>query len=463
MNKQLINICSAMLLLASAGLSASLQAQTVGDVVNKARAARTAEAALYQQRAKDYNAMSESEKQRAMQKARDDRAAVQAQVDAKVRKYSENDLQITQMNKELLEKARKLGLSEVFGATRQVAGDVAVILKQSMITAEFAGEKEGRVQAVSAIAANDKVMKPAQLEKLWLEMQREMAAEGEVVTYQGNVVKADGSPVTTAVTRVGPFAAVADGRFLTYIPDLSRLSMLRRQASKSEYTAAAADLQSATSGYVIAVADATRGVLMAMDVERPNMVERIQKGQEVGYVIITVGMLGIIAFLFQLFYLISSRMAVTAQMRDIQHPKRNNALGRVLLAFKGDTNKIEENAEVAELRISEAVMRELPKLERFQPFLRLAVASGPLLGLVGTVWGMILTFQSITESGSSDPKLMANGIGQAMIATVLGLLVAVPLLFANALLNSLSRSIVQILDEQSTGMLADNIEKRKNV
>ncbi len=193
------------------------------------------------------------------------------------------------------------------------------------------------------------------------------------------------------------------------------------------------------------------------------MNERIQKGEEVGYVIITVGVLGVLAFLFQLAYLILARMGVSTQMRDLQHPKRNNALGRVLLAFKGDSSKIEENAEVAELRISEAVMREVPKLERFQPFLRLAVAAGPLLGLVGTVWGMIRTFQSITESGSSDPKLMAGGIGQAMIATVLGLGVAVPLLFGNALLTSLSRSIVQLLDEQSTGMLAENIEKRKNV
>jgi biopolymer transport protein ExbB len=56
---------------------------------------------------------------------------------------------------------------------------------------------------------------------------------------------------------------------------------------------------------------------------------------------------------------------------------------------------------------------------------------------------------------------MATGIGQAMIATVLGLGIAVPLLFANALLNSLSRSIVQILDEQSTGMLAENLERSK--
>jgi biopolymer transport protein ExbB len=149
-------------------------------------------------------------------------------------------------------------------------------------------------------------------------------------------------------------------------------------------------------------------------------------------------------------------------MRNMNQPNKNNALGRVLLAFKGDGSSIEEDTEIAELRISEAVMREVPKLERFQPLLRLVVAAGPLLGLVGTVIGMILTFQSITESGSSDPKLMANGIGTAMIATLLGLGIAVPMLFANALLNSLSRGVVQVLDEQSAGMLAEKLEKRKH-
>ena len=133
----------------------------------------------------------------------------------------------------------------------------------------------------------------------------------------------------------------------------------------------------------------------------------------------------------------------------------------MLLAFKGDAKNIEADSDIAELRVSEAVIKEIPSLERFQAFLRLAVAAGPLLGLVGTVVGMIMTFQSITESGSSDPKLMAGGIGAAMIATVLGLGIAVPLLFANALLTSLSRSIVQTLDEQSTGILAENLEKQR--
>src|SRR4029079_14601646 len=140
----------------------------------------------------------------------------------------------------------------------------------------------------------------------------------------------------------------------------------------------------------------------------------------------------------------------------------DNPLGRVILAFKGDASRIEEDYEIAELRISEAIVNEIPQIERFQAFLRLAVAAGPLLGLSGTVIGMILTFQSITESGSSDPKLMAYGISQAMIATVLGLGIAIPLLFPNAWLSSLSKSIVQVLDEQSTGLLAERLEAKAN-
>jgi biopolymer transport protein ExbB len=131
----------------------------------------------------------------------------------------------------------------------------------------------------------------------------------------------------------------------------------------------------------------------------------------------------------------------------------------VLATFKGDAERLETDAETIELRIAESVLKEVPKLERFQPFLKLAVAAGPLLGLIGTVMGMIITFQSITESGSSDPKLMAHGISTAMIATLLGLGIAVPLLFANAWMSSISRYIVQILDEQSTGLLAGRLEK----
>jgi biopolymer transport protein ExbB len=209
------------------------------------------------------------------------------------------------------------------------------------------------------------------------------------------------------------------------------------------------------------VIDPARGVLLALYVQRPTLVERIEQGELVGLVIIAVGVAGAILAVIQFLFLLKEGAAVNRQLRNVDRPVDDNALGRVLASFKGDKAKLEEDAEVVELRISEAVLREVPKLERYQSFLSLAVAAGPLLGLVGTVIGMIITFQSIVESGSGDPKLMAAGISQAMIATVLGLGIAVPLLFANAVLKTRSRRIIQILDEQSTGLLAERLETRK--
>ena len=269
-----------------------------------------------------------------------------------------------------------------------------------------------------------------------------------------------GEPTDSEVIRVGPFTAISDGQFLSYLPNLRTLNVLPRQLP-GEFLEVAREFTSATSGYATAVVDANRGVLLGLYVERPTSMERVESGELIGAIIIVVGALGGLAFIFQLISLVLVRLSVSRQLKSLDRPTPNNPLGRVLLAFKGDKSKIEQDADVAELRITEAVLREVPKLERFQAFLRLCVAAGPLLGLIGTVWGMILTFQSITESGSSDPKLMANGIGIAMIATVLGLFVAIALLFANALLNSLSRGLVQILDEQSAGILAESIEKQR--
>jgi biopolymer transport protein ExbB len=376
--------------------------------------------------------------------------------------HSANEVRINALSAELRDKSAALGLAEVFGLARQIASDTANILQQSMITTEFApatGE-EWRDDFLRSFSSSRTTPTTAELERVWLEIQREMTASGQVSKYQTRVVQPGGEEVQSEVIRIGPFTALSNGQFLSYLPDLRSLNVLPRQLPP-EFMEVAESFQGSTSGYPEAVVDSNRGVLLGLYVERPTIMERIELGEWVGYVIIVVGLLGTLAFLFQLVYLILVRMGVSSQLRNLDRPSANNPLGRVLLAFKGDKNNIEEDADVAELRISEAVLHEVPKLERFQAFLRLSVAAGPLLGLIGTVIGMIMTFQSITESGSSDPKLMANGIGQAMIATVLGLGIAIPLLFANALLNSLSRTVVQILDEQSAGMLAESIEKQR--
>jgi biopolymer transport protein ExbB len=367
--------------------------------------------------------------------------------------YDANDKAISTLEAQL--KDREGNLGELFGVTRQVAGDLSTVLDQSMISGQF----PDREDFFRKLASSKELPSSPKLERMWFEIQREMTEQGQVAQLHTKIVENDGSAKDAEVVRIGPFIAMSEGRYLTYSPEEKSLRVLSRQPPH-EFTSAASGLQEAKSGYVLSAVDPARGVLLNLYVERPNLWERIQRGQAVGYVIIAVGVIGALCAIYQFFFLLGVRFAVRRQLENIGTPTADNPLGRVLLAFKGDPTQSETDAEVAELKISEAVLREVPRLERFQAFLRLAVAAGPLLGLIGTVIGMIITFQSITESGSSDPKLMAAGIGQAMIATVLGLSIAVPLLFVNAGLTAMSKQIVQVLDEQSTGLLAENIERK---
>jgi biopolymer transport protein ExbB len=437
-------------------------AATLDDLLESVRTVRANETQAFKEREAAFNAASAEQQAAMLQEALAKRDALAVTSKALSEQFSANELKINDLKKGLREKATALGLTEIFGVSKQVAGDAATILRQSLISTQFpakAGEQD-RADFLSAYSASQETPTAAELERVWFEIQREMTASGAVAKYTTTVVQPGGEAVEAEVIRIGPFTATSNGKFLSYLPSLNSLNVYPRQPPE-EFLAYVDRLQSATGGYVEAVVDSARGVLLSLYVDRPSWGQRIELGEEIGYIIIVVGLLGLLAFIVQLAYLIKVRMGVNRQLKNLENPTPNNALGRVLLAFKGDPNLIEQDADIAELRISEAVLREVPKLERFQAFLRLGVAAGPLLGLIGTVLGMILTFQSITESGSSDPKLMATGIGQAMIATVLGLGIAIPLLFANALLTSISKSVAQTLDEQAVGMLAESIEKQR--
>jgi biopolymer transport protein ExbB len=330
-------------------------------------------------------------------------------------------------------------------------------------------EGEERADFMRRLAAARELPSIVELERLWYEIVREMTDGGKVVKFRAAVAPIDDettpdvdeskSPVEKDVVRVGPFTVSSNGEYLGYLPSQKALTELHGELV-GDFRTMGRNLQAAApgSGYQRAVVDPAGGPLLSQYVDRPDWFARIEQGESVGYVIIFVGTLGVLLALFHGVYLTITRLAVSAQLKRLDDPRPNNPLGRVLLAFRGDGQRI-ENPELAELRISEAVLREVPRLERFQAFLRLAVAAGPLLGLIGTVIGMIITFKAIVASGTSDPRLMADGIGQAMIATVLGLGIAIPLLFINAGLASMSRGVTQALDEQSQAMLAANARK----
>ena len=427
-------------------------AASLDELLQQVKNTRAQEAEANAQRLKEFTA-NRAEQAKVLAGAQQAQTAAEARSTALSAEFDNNEKEINDVN--ALLKQRQGNLGELFGVTRQVAGDTANVMEQSIISAQYPDREE----FLRSLASAKTLPSITELERLWFEMQREMTATGEIQRYEHQVVKQDGQTATAQVVRIGPFTIMSDGKYLSYLPSLKSLVELTRQPP-SEFLNAANTLQEATSGYVRSVVDPGRGVLIALYGERPDVAERIEQGQEVGYVIIAVGLIGAICWAYQFIYLLRVRMKVSAQQKDLEHPRADNPLGRVLLAFKGDTSRIEEDFEVAELRISEAIVGELPAIDRFQAFLRLAVAAGPLLGLVGTVIGMILTFQSITESGSSDPKLMAHGISQAMIATVLGLGIAIPLLFGNAMLSSISRTLSSVLEGESSGMLAQMIEKR---
>jgi biopolymer transport protein ExbB len=411
------------------------------DVVVEERNRDQAEA---ERLANEYRAAPPAQQQTMLQQARARRDAAQQRADATQEVFAANEEEITEANIRLLQAAEASRVSQIAAMARQAANEAHTILEQSLITSQFAGTSDrsaDREEFLDEFANARRLPTTAELERLWYEAQREMTAMGEVASYTAVIAEANGTPRQASIVRIGPFTATTDGNFLTYSPALQTLAMLPRPLP-SEFGAMAKEFEQTTSGYSWTVIDPMRGVMLDLYVERPTLIERIELGEWVGYIIIVVGLAGLLMFLFQLVVLVGVRLKLRQQLKNLDAPKANNPLGRVLLAFKGEKSNIEEEADVAELRISEAMLREIPRLERFQAFLRLGVAAGPLLGLIGTVVGMIITFQSITETGSSDPRLMATGIGQAMIATVLGLGIAIPLLFANALLASMSKGVV---------------------
>lgn len=448
---RIFRILAASLLAFAVNVSAAAPGN-LDELLEQTRSARQREAQANQEREARF--LAERNKQASMlAEARATLTAQRSRSSALAASYDANEKRLAQMQEELDARAGNLG--EMFGVVRQVANDFSSVVRNSIITAQYQDREEFIVklsQAKSMPSIQD-------LERFWFELQREMTETGNVVKFNTKVVTPEGTPVDASVVRVGPFSATTEGRYLAYLPSQKELAIMARQPG-SEFSGPARTLQATREGYVSSVIDPTRGVLLSIYAQRPTLWERIEKGEAVGYVIILVGVAGGLMLLYQLFYLAQVRGRVRNQLKFIDSPVADNPLGRVLATFKGEAERLEEDTQVVELRISEAVLKEAPRLERFQSFLRLAVAAGPLLGLIGTVIGMIITFQSITESGSSDPKLMANGISQAMIATLLGLGIAVPLLFGNAWLASISKSIMQVLEEQSAGLLAARLERQ---
>lgn len=364
-----------------------------------------------------------------------------------------NAAEIKRLQQQLQDETQELG--DLAATFREFSGDFSAVMQDSMISAQLPDRRE----QLRALAAADSLPSIDEIQSLWLLLQEEMTEASRIAGFDTSVVQADGTASVRPVLRIGPFSAYSDGDFLRFVPETGELLVLSRQPA-ARYRDAARDFAE-NPGVVSAITlDPSRGNLLGMLSYTPNLRERIDQGGMIGYITIVLGIIGLGIALWRGVHLGVQYARIREQLGNLESPRTTNPLGRVLKSVEGIDL---DEEELLQLKLDEAVLAEIPALERGNGILKLLAATAPLLGLLGTVTGMILTFQAISLFGSGDPKLMAGGISQALVTTVLGLVVAIPLLFCHSVISYLSRSMIQRLDEQCAGVLARSAEQRERL
>ncbi|WP_079253779.1 MotA/TolQ/ExbB proton channel family protein [Endozoicomonas arenosclerae] len=412
------------------------------DGVTESRENRAREARFLKEKNNQQQLLAEAKAELKAQEALSDKLLKQSDANEQELKETQNTLDI-----------RSGELKELFGVVRQFAGDNRGVFEASMITAQY----PERTAFMAEMAESKKLPTTAKLEMFWHEILQEMVEAGRVVKMPATVVYGEGNEAQKDIIRVGTFNAIADGKYLNYSPAVGKFQELSRQPDSS-ILSSVEGLEQSTSGFVPFYVDPSRGQILSLLVQSPSVTERIDQGGVVGYVILGLGALGMLLALFCYLNLTRIGLGINKQQKSEQVIK-GNPLGEIMQTYQDNR---ESDLETLELKLDEIIMRSAPSIERGVGSIKLIASVAPLLGLLGTVVGMIATFQAITLFGTGDPKLMANGISEALVTTMLGLVVAIPTLFAHSLVQSKSRRMIQVLEEQSAGFIAKHQEQDLN-
>ncbi len=370
--------------------------------------------------------------------------------------FDANQLVIAE-RREALRTARA-DLNELLGTIQGVAGDFRSILENSLVSAQYDGREEFLDDFISRVASDTEQVRIDEIERFWFFMQQELVESGKVVKYDAMVSLPSGEQSTRTVTRIGAFNAVADGEYLSYSGAIGHLQVLPRQPAPDVVSRASA-LESATSGMHRVGIDPTGalgGSMMANLINFPTAAEQVRDNSGViGFAIIGVGAIAVFIALIRSFILTIVAARVNAQIKNADKPSKNNPLGRVLLVAEANPNV---DTETLELKLGEAILQETPALERFLTLIKICSTIAPLMGLLGTVTGMIQVFQQITVYGAGDPTIMAGGISMALMTTVEGIVAAIPAILMHAWVKGKADNIIHIMEEQATGIIARKAE-----
>lgn len=444
-------------------------ADTLGDLLKNVQERRVVESREHVQREREFLEQ-KNEQQRMLNNARAERRREEQRSERLETKFEENEILIGERQEQL---DKRLGsLRELFGVLQQVSGDVRGQFEGSVISVEYPNRGDWLGEFAAKMGYSTQLATIQEMENLWFEMQREMTESGKISRFNATVNKLNGERVDAEVIRVGAFNVVAGGEYVNYDVNSGELVELGRQPS-ARFSNTAEDLSDADPGEVVAFAiDPSRGSMLSLLIQAATVGERVGsilggitkgecwlpfcdgQGGYVGSVIILGGLIGVLLALERLVTLFIVRGKVNQQKRS-DTLSNDNPLGRLLNIYEENKNI---DVDTLDLKLAEGILNETPRLTRNITLIQVISVVAPLLGLLGTVIGMILTFQAITLFGTGDPKTMAGGISTALMTTVLGLCVAIPTVLLHSLVNTASKSIIHVLDEESAGLIAERAE-----
>lgn len=437
-------VAASFALTAGVATAADAPATSLDALLNKIKQERISEAKIDAAREAEFRS-ERADKQALLKKAKADREAEKARGKRLLQQHADNERRMTELEADL---ANAQGdLKEAFGVVRGVAGDATGTVAASVISAQY----PGRAEKLAAIGALKGLPKLEQLEDLWFALQTEMTESAKIAQFKTTVADIEGNSSEQTVTRVGAFNLLADDKYLVYredgVAELARQPEARATDSIPSYLSA--------NGMTGLYLDPSRGALLNLLTGQATLEEKYHQGDTVGYVITAVLFFGLLIALERFITLGLMSAKIKSQLKNPNNPG-NNPLGRILNVYHAAKNT---DVETLELKLDEAILKEVPKLDRGISVIKVFAAIAPMLGLLGTVTGMIGTFQAITLFGTGDPKMMAGGISTALVTTVLGLVAALPLMLVHALVSGRSKSLLHVLEEQSAGLIAEHAEK----
>jgi biopolymer transport protein ExbB len=348
-------------------------------------------------------------------------------------------------------------LKDLFSVWKQVTKDSAINAQNSLLSHQF----PEHIVSLNALLRLETLPTEQDLKALTNYLKQDIQETGKRLFYPGELIQGDGSRLNKRIERIGPFNAIVNGsngaQFLIHDQTNNTLSVAPKQPGQKHRAIIEENGQTS-------VIDPTRGTVLERLSLSPSVEERLHQGGYIGYAIIALGIAGLLLALYRWSVVAKTKRLISQQMKSPGNIDINNPLGRILHAYQDSQTTSNDqgtaNTDGLEVRLQEVVLEEMPRLDKGLGALKLIAAVAPLLGLLGTVVGMINTFQTITLVGNADPKLMAGGISQALMTTVLGLVVAVPLLFSHSFVASRVRQIMVFLSQQSLSHIAQSIENK---